>query len=146
MSIQSALDKRRKAKDQRLQREYGITLEQYEKILAYQNDCCAICKRPAWSMKMSLAVDHCHTSGLIRGLLCMQCNRALGKFQDSIVKLREAVAYLEKPPVTSALGMTIISAPGRVGTRKRMKLLTKLTREKGDNTKGKTRRKQACVR
>lgn len=117
---------RDRAKDARLRREYNITLQEYRWILKFQNDACAICKRPANTMKMQLSVDHCHKTGLIRGLLCMGCNRALGKFQDSLIKLRAAVAYLESPPTIAALGREVLSAPGRVGTKLRAKRLRAL--------------------
>jgi recombination endonuclease VII len=120
------IDARDRAKDLRLRKQYNLTLAEYNAILEFQHQACAICKRPARTMKMSLSVDHCHHLGLVRGLLCSMCNRALGKFADSIVKLRAAVAYLEAPPAELALGRKVISAPGRVGTKKRAKAIEKL--------------------
>jgi Recombination endonuclease VII len=117
------------AKDARLRREYHITLDEYRRVLKFQNGCCAICKRPASGMKLALAVDHCHTTGLVRGLLCMRCNKALGWFQDNIMQLKAAAIYLEKPPVTQVLGRQIISAPGRIGTKIRAKRLQAMAKK-----------------
>jgi hypothetical protein len=86
--------------DQDLRRNYGVTLEWYRKILSAQNDSCAICKQPETTKirgkVIAMAVDHCHTSGEARGLLCTQCNRALGLFKDNKSVLEAAIGYLEK--------------------------------------------------
>jgi predicted nucleic acid-binding Zn ribbon protein len=78
---------------------YGITIEQYLDIAESQNFVCAICKQENFPMGMShsglLVVDHDHSSGKVRGLLCHNCNRALGLLQDSIPTLSAAVSYLE---------------------------------------------------
>lgn len=79
----------------RIKRVYGLTLDQYDKMLSTQQGLCAICKRPAGMFKCRLAVDHCHTTGKIRALLCTHCNTALGKFQDSPEILRTAALYVE---------------------------------------------------
>lgn len=72
---------------------YGITLEEYDVLLSSQNGVCAICKRSEPSKKR-LAIDHCHATGDVRGLLCQNCNRALGLFQDNADLLRIAIDYL----------------------------------------------------
>ena len=56
---------------------------------------CGICKRPD-SSGIKLSVDHCHQTGKVRGLLCGNCNRALGLFRDNINLLTNAVSYLTK--------------------------------------------------
>lgn len=76
-------------------RTYGITLEQYNIMLAKQNNVCAICKKECTSGR-KLAVDHCHTTNHVRGLLCINCNRGLGYFKDSSSLLLDAQNYLEK--------------------------------------------------
>ncbi len=121
--------KKDKARDLRLRREYGITLEEYNKILSVQEHRCGICKVLASRFKTNLAVDHCHKTGLVRGLLCMTCNRALARFKDNAVLLANASDYITNPPAVDMIG-TRLSAPGRVGTKKRAKLLLKL---KGGN-------------
>ena len=84
-----------------LKKNYGLTLEEYEKYLVAQNYSCAICKQPEtkldWKTKrlLPLAVDHCHTTEKIRGLLCADCNRALGMFQDNQEILQNAIEYLK---------------------------------------------------
>ena len=80
-----------------LKSEYGLTLEQYNDLLKEQNHKCAICKTDETDVfKNLLYVDHCHSSGKVRGLLCHHCNTALGKFQDSVEVLSSAIDYLRK--------------------------------------------------
>jgi hypothetical protein len=71
---------------------YGISLERYAALVAAQNGVCAICSQPPG--KRRLAVDHCHTTKAIRGLLCVNCNTAIGKLNDDPELLRRAIAYL----------------------------------------------------
>lgn len=73
----------------RLKSRYGITLDQYNAMLQEQCGLCAICKKPG-----DLAVDHCHVTGRVRGLLHRTCNTALGLLQDSPEFLDNAAAYL----------------------------------------------------
>ena len=115
-----------KARESRLKREYHITLAEYEAALSYQKHRCAICKRPVTDFKTRLAIDHRHLDGLLRGLLCWHCNRAIGGFRDSIEKMAAAVEYLTNPPFTVTLGKSRYSAPGKVGSKKRAKLLLKM--------------------
>ena len=75
--------------------KYGITLEIYEKMYGSQNGACAICERHSTNFAKRLCVDHCHTTGAVRGLLCHDCNTALGKFRDNAGALRRAITYLE---------------------------------------------------
>lgn len=76
--------------------KYGITLDQYNNILAVQNNKCAICKTDKLTRgNKNFQIDHCHISGKVRGLLCFPCNSALGQFKDSIDILAEAKKYLE---------------------------------------------------
>ncbi len=77
---------------------YNITLEEYESLLAAQDGVCSICKTPPTNEHHGvLHVDHCHTGGQNRGLLCHRCNTALGLFKDDPERLTAAIAYL-KPP------------------------------------------------
>ncbi len=77
-------------------KRYGITLEDYDKIYDSQNGCCAICNRHQQALKRLLAVDHCHTTGEIRGLLCHSCNLLLGFANDNAEVLTKAISYLNK--------------------------------------------------
>lgn len=78
-----------------LKKNYGITVEDYERMLQDQNGVCAICQNACPSGK-NLAVDHDHETDRIRGLLCMNCNQGLGKFKDSPKFLKAAQEYLER--------------------------------------------------
>ena len=75
-----------------LKRKYGITIEDYEKMMEQGGGTCWICDEPPKSAR--LAVDHDHYTGHVRGLLCWKCNTAIGKFQDDPDKLMRAAAYL----------------------------------------------------
>jgi len=77
-----------------MERNFGITLKEYENMLEQQNGRCAICDKPPTTIR--LAIDHCHESGAVRGLLCANCNRGLGYFKDEISFLEAAIAYLQK--------------------------------------------------
>lgn len=81
-------------------RKYNITEEQYAAMHTAQNALCAICKHTDPRMRLgryfNLSVDHCHATGVVRGLLCQYCNTGLGAFKDSIESLQNAVKYLRK--------------------------------------------------
>jgi hypothetical protein len=81
---------------QLLKRKFRLTLEAYCKLLVEQNSVCAICGRVDADKR--LAVDHCHATGTVRGLLCQNCNQGLGKFRDRPEDLRAAAAYLLRTP------------------------------------------------
>ena len=119
-----------RAKDNRLKKEFGLTLVKYRLIFAFQKGCCAICKKPRSHFKNDLAVDHDHKTGLVRGLLCMHCNRALGKWHDNDDDVVAAATYVSQPPATLALGDKHVTAPGRCGTKVRAKLLAKVVKFK----------------
>lgn len=77
-------------------KRYGINLEKYEIMLKEQNNKCAICDRHKDLFKKSFAVDHCHITGKIRGLLCFHCNTGIGKLGDNIESITKALNYLKK--------------------------------------------------
>ncbi len=89
-------------KNNELKRKFGITLDQYNQMVLDQNNLCAICNKfetrndPRTNSPMSLAVDHDHATGKVRGLLCNCCNYGLGLFEDLSSRLRIAAEYLEK--------------------------------------------------
>ena len=82
-----------------LKRAYGLTVDQYNRMLAEQGGVCALCRAPETTPRkgtvMRLAVDHDHVTGIIRGLLCNRCNRVIGMFKDSTDLAGAAVIYLE---------------------------------------------------
>lgn len=80
----------------RLKQLYGITRDDYNNMLDAQDNCCAICKTHKDTLTRALAVDHCHDTGNVRGLLCNRCNRALGQFEDDIELLKAAVSYMRR--------------------------------------------------
>jgi hypothetical protein len=82
--------------DRWLRSKFGITLEYYNKLFKTQNECCAICKRPQNIFKRRFAVDHCHTTNKVRGLLCMDCNVAVGHFKDNFYLCLSAAEYLKR--------------------------------------------------
>ena len=86
--------------DYDLRKNYGVTLDWYNKKFKEQNGVCAFCKEPETAVirgkTISMAVDHCHNTGNARGLLCTKCNQALGLFRDKIDTLESAVRYLRR--------------------------------------------------
>ena len=72
---------------------YGITEADYNRMLDQQDGRCAACKN---AHRRRLQVDHCHESGRIRGLLCGNCNSALGHAKDDIIRLRNLIRYLQE--------------------------------------------------
>lgn len=83
-----------------LAKNYGLTVEEYNAMLRRQGGVCAVCGRgePAehgrTGKQFRLAVDHCHETGAVRGLLCQKCNRAIGLFGDDPILIRKAISYL----------------------------------------------------
>lgn len=81
-----------------LRKQFGITLEQYDEMHKSQGGVCSICAKPEVEMRgmkvKHLAVDHCHRTGKIRGLLCQRCNKMLGYSRDNPRVLLAAVEYL----------------------------------------------------
>lgn len=88
--------KQRKADpDAHLQRAYGMTLEEKHRMINDQRCSCAICFKPLDTSKpKTIAVDHCHTTGKVRGILCRECNLMLGMARDNQQILANAIQYL----------------------------------------------------
>lgn len=91
--------KKYRGKDRRLDanlryRYDGFTLVEYDAMLEGQGGCCAICGKTPAENNRRLATDHNHETGEVRGLLCDNCNRALGLLQDSPEVCRRAMLYL----------------------------------------------------
>lgn len=83
------------AKGRYLKRTYDISLKEYEEIYISQYGLCAICHKPAQEDRPFFVVDHDHETGLVRGLLCNNCNIAIGLLNDDPNALRSAVRYLQ---------------------------------------------------
>ncbi len=87
-------------KNSKLKRAYGITFDEYEELLSKQDKKCAICgidnNGKYRNKPRAFAVDHCHTTGKIRGLLCSDCNTGIGLLKDNINFLQSAIKYLNK--------------------------------------------------
>jgi len=84
-----------KRKSGRIRSNYDMSMEDFKELMSLQNGMCAICGYSDTSDKNKFPlVDHCHQTGKVRGLLCMNCNQALGKFKDSTSNLTAAMAYL----------------------------------------------------
>lgn len=84
----------------KLKRQFGITPEDFERLMEAQGGCCAICGKPPEEtnnhpQKHRLHIDHCHKTGKVRGLLCNTCNVGLGCFRDSPGLMILAIDYLE---------------------------------------------------
>jgi predicted nucleic acid-binding Zn ribbon protein len=82
-----------------LKKNYNMNVDELQKMGELQNDKCGICQETGFKMREShktyLVVDHDHATGAVRGLLCHNCNRGLGLFQDSKDNLLRAIQYLE---------------------------------------------------
>jgi len=83
----------------RIHNTFGLTPDQYEKMFQDQDGVCAICKKEETATRLgtvvNLSVDHCHSTGHVRGLLCDRCNKGLGHFFDDPDFLRSAADYIE---------------------------------------------------
>lgn len=84
----------------RMEKNYGISLEEYYDLVEKHAGKCAICGGEGFELVKGqnnlLVIDHCHSSLKVRGLLCHNCNRGLGLFQDGIENLLNAVEYLKR--------------------------------------------------
>lgn len=96
------LIERRATNRRNLLEKHGLTSERYDQMFTDQRGLCAMCgqvetrKGPADSRVSLLCVDHDHISGRVRGLLCFQCNTAIGLLDDDIERLKEAITYLSQ--------------------------------------------------
>lgn len=78
-----------------LRLKYGISVEQYNEMLDSQNGCCLICNKNQNTLNRRLAVDHCHKTGKVRGLLCAACNTSLGHLEEDIDRMTRLINYVE---------------------------------------------------
>jgi hypothetical protein len=85
-----------------LKRKFNLTLEEYNSMSDSQNGLCAICQQKC-ETEMNLAVDHCHTTGKIRGLLCKNCNTAIGLFKEDTDNMLRAIEYIKFHKLSEAV-------------------------------------------
>ncbi len=76
-------------------RDFGLTALDYDKMFEEQKGLCGICNKPNTAIK-NFHIDHCHTTGKVRGLLCSKCNLGIGYFDDNNTYLQNAIKYLNK--------------------------------------------------
>lgn len=88
-------DKAKKERKQTRLRKYGLSIPEYEKLLEIQNNSCAVCNRTETEFKKGLSIDHCHATGKVRGLLCTNCNTAIGALKENPEMFKKALQYLE---------------------------------------------------
>lgn len=89
------------SRDGHLRRKYGISTDDYNRLLKEQGGVCAICKNPERVLdnrgrKRRLAVDHDHDTFVVRGLLCYACNTGIGALKESVLVLESAIEYLQR--------------------------------------------------
>ena len=87
---------------------YGISAEEYYAILELQGGVCYLCRR-AKGISKALSVDHCHKTGVVRGILCSRCNAdVLGHARDDIEFFERCIDYLNSPPAIRAIGVRVV--------------------------------------
>jgi recombination endonuclease VII len=97
--LRRSFEEERKRK---LRSAYSLSREEYQQMLTDQQGVCASCHQPETSIHhrtgqvMELAVDHCHVTDAVRGLLCQRCNRALGLLYEEPEKIRDLLKYCEE--------------------------------------------------
>ena len=119
MSAEPVFADARKARDARLRRLYGMTLEEWEQLKAAQGGGCAGCGRDG--VTRSLHTDHSHRTRIVRGILCASCNSALRKLRDNPAIATALAAYLESPPAVALLGERIAAPVKRRRRKSRLK-------------------------
>lgn len=77
-----------------LRRKYGMTLEDYDELYRRQDGACAICKEPFEAHAIHTHVDHCHSTGRVRGILCRGCNQGIGAFKEKDTIMESAIRYI----------------------------------------------------
>jgi hypothetical protein len=84
------------ARKNRLNSRYGLTIEQYNMLLQQTNGICPICLTEFSGFNHRAVVDHCHTTGRVRGILCNGCNAAIGFLKDDTKVVQRALKWLEE--------------------------------------------------
>ena len=100
-------------REQRWLNVYNITGEEYWAIWEHQGGVCYICRRAKGTGRRRLSVDHCHETGIVRGLLCQPCNRdVLGHARDDTEFFERCIEYLNSPPAVEIIGKRIVPDSG----------------------------------
>jgi hypothetical protein len=85
-----------KWRDADVLKRYGLTKDAWDALFLSQGRCCAVCRSDSPRHKHGWATDHCHTTGVVRGVLCQPCNLMLGHSDDSTSTLSNAISYLNR--------------------------------------------------
>lgn len=85
-----------KMRNNNLIKNYGIDQAEYDKMLIEQDGKCMICLKHHTAIEYPLCVDHDHNTGVVRGLLCMNCNTIIGHAHDDVTILESAIKFLNK--------------------------------------------------
>ncbi len=80
-------------------KKYNMTIAEHDALFASQGFSCGACGSITPNSKKGWSTDHCHTTGIVRGILCHHCNVGLGHAKDNTETLRAWVSYLEKPRI-----------------------------------------------
>lgn len=117
-------------KEQYLLDNFLLRAADWQTIYDHQEGLCGVCGQPLDNRIAN--TDHEHKSGLVRGILCFNCNRSIREYFtiDFVTKILE---YLKNPPATAALGRSHYGLAGRVGTATRRKLIQKLKKQKAES-------------
>lgn len=81
-----------------LGKKYNMTIEEHDALFAAQGFACGACGSPSPNSKKGWSTDHCHKTGVVRGILCHHCNVGIGHAKDSAETLRQWISYLQKAP------------------------------------------------
>lgn len=98
-----------RVRNNHFKRNYGITLEQHSEMFEQQDGRCACCGNTGDGKWSQLCVDHCHSTGTVRELLCRRCNMVLGEVNDDPTLLLTLAAYLQKH---GSVSRTCLTPPG----------------------------------
>ena len=79
-----------------LKRRYGISRSDWEEMFTFQKGCCKVCGKHQSELKRTLSVDHCHSTGKVRALLCRQCNAALGFVNEDSFIVLKLMEYIDE--------------------------------------------------
>jgi hypothetical protein len=113
-ALENRIPHYRAARKSALMKRYGMRLEDFEKLHAARHGLCDICSRPNIAGRV-LVVDHCHTTGKARGLICHPCNHALGSLQEDPAIIRRLLSYVENKGLEDDIRLVpqFTTAPGK---------------------------------